>query len=342
VSGARTAARALALVGLAALVVAQTPPSEENILDEVDAPETQAERDLERLGPEKTRGRATQRLKNAVDAVAGGPGMRMPVIGIDQVVKCDDPRMEDLQDAVRYYAKAHGLPSGLDALRDAIDTASAVGRSEVGVGRTAADAAIEERLGKGRWDLFYAMDAIRRVKAAACAGRDTRVGSAGPPGGLGKTAYVAGGAAALALGVLALSGGGGDSTPNNTPPRVDLSSSYGSYAGSLAVTGSTGCVRPGSSTAVQLTLSGNPDGSSFVLNKGGLPFAGTLRADRSFEAEYVGPLSGFFALPSGSSVRWRVNGAVQGSQLAITGTINVTSGACAQNDIQTAVTATKS
>jgi hypothetical protein len=87
VSGARTAARALALVGLAALAGAQTPPSEENILDEVDAPETQAERDLERLGPEKTRGRATQRLKNAVDAVAGGPGMRMPVTGIDQVVK---------------------------------------------------------------------------------------------------------------------------------------------------------------------------------------------------------------------------------------------------------------
>lgn len=170
-SGARTAARALALVGLAALAGAQTPPSEENILDEVDAPETQAERDLERLGPEKTRGRATQRLKNAVDAVAGGPGMRMPVTGIDQVVKCDDPRMEDLQDAVRYYAKAHGLPSGLDALRDAIDTASAVGRSEVGVGRTAADAAIEERLGKGRSRSPAARAACDRARPRPCSSR---------------------------------------------------------------------------------------------------------------------------------------------------------------------------
>ena len=336
----------LAAIGLGAMASAQAPPPppEEDILDEINSPESQADRDVERLGPEKARAGATQRLKDALDQVAGGKGMRMPVIGIDQVVKCDDPRVEDLEDALRYYARAHGLPTGLDALRDAVETAQAVGGSDVGVRGAAGQAALEQQLGKGLWDMLYTLDALRRLKAAArpCPEPDRKVSSTGRAGGLGKPAYVAGAAGVLALGALALSAGGDDTTtPDNSPPRVDLTSSYGNYAGNLTVTGSTGCARPGSSTPVAIALSGNPDGSNFVLNKGGLPFPGTLRADRSFDAEYVGPLSGFAGLPNNSAVRWRLMGSVSGTQLAATGVMNVTSGPCAQNDVMTSVTATK-
>ena len=333
---------ASAPAGLASMPVQQPAPPQpgEDILEEINSPEAQADRDLERMGRTKTREQASRRLKAAVDRVAAPGGIRMPLIDVDSVVKCDDPRVQDLEDAVRYYVRAHGLPTGAEELKDLSETSQAVGDSEVGLGGEAARAARAERFGTGEWDLWYALDALRRIKARPCPG-PTTIGSTGQRGGRGKAVYIAGGAAAVTLGALALSGGGDDAAPDNTPPRVDLTSAYGSYAGNLAITGSTGCGRPGSSMPVQVTLSGNPDGSNFVYNKGGLIFAGTLRADRSFEVEYVGTINGFPGLPNGSGIRWRLTGALQGSQLTAAGVMNVNSGPCAQNDIMTSVMATR-
>src|SRR5688500_1089534 len=67
---------------------------------EEESPEARADRDVEELGEEKAREKASEQLKDALKDVQAEP-----------CPKPGDPAVEKLRDAIRYYARAHRLPS---------------------------------------------------------------------------------------------------------------------------------------------------------------------------------------------------------------------------------------
>lgn len=185
-------------------------PEQEDILDEIESPENEALRDLERMGETRTREKAVSNLKSALVLVWEPDGTFYH--------ESDYLRdIERLRDAVRYYAQAHGLSSNIDALIDELETIQGLS-SRVDPAMAAQE--MEKKFGKGYAAFWTSIDRLRKdkLRRGEKAARSERA-AAGPAegGGLstGKKVAIgaAGGGALLVAGIAA---GGGEANP--TPP----------------------------------------------------------------------------------------------------------------------------
>ena len=233
-------------------------PPKEDILDEIDTPEDEASRDLERMGETKTRKEACGRLTFALYTVREDG---------NDLSRSNSDRIQQLRDAVRYYARAHGLTTNVDELMDDLDLQRAAlslppaERSEA-ERRTEA----EKRWGKCHAYFWTAVAKLQERKALeAAAPAPPRPVSAADPtrdkgleawaacrschpfgvadaprdkGGLSKVAIgVGAGAVLVGVGVLA-AGGGSDasaSTPAAPAPPLTPFNPAGPYDVTLTV-----------------------------------------------------------------------------------------------------------
>jgi hypothetical protein len=304
-----------------------------------DTPEAQAERDLAKLGEEKAREHATRLLTDAYRNWDEAPGRRR---------SCDQ-EAEDLRYAIRYYARAHGLPASLDDLADMIHLWwQAAAQGLAGSETTAAYVKI---FGRGAYPFDKAVEELKKVSEQPCPEPHAAAGTTGASRLGGRKAAIIGGAAAGAGAVLALAAGGGGSSrpaPATTPPATqppDVTSLHGTYTGRLVTAGSTisGCGRAATAPC-NATLGGSANGTPATVSFGGdLPSTGVLRASGTLESfTYQGPANGLGALPAGTVIQWQQQGSVTNGVLRLEGRATVTSaGACNGAVIPTTVEATK-
>lgn len=288
---------ALVMASIAAPVSAQQPapapppqPPREDILDEIDTPEEEASRDLEKLGERATRAKACKRMRE------GHP---------------TDPVREKLRYAVRYYARAHGLNPNVDELIDELEIRFGLRfRSDPQLLRSVeegeAEGEAQKRWGKGYLDFWKALSILRKDKAREASAPAPRgpVSATEPArdkGGLSKNAKIAIGAGAgvVLVGVVA-AGGGSDSLPSTSPtppPPLAPFNPAGIYDVTLTVRSDPGGNAPRigmePSVALNVTVAGStmqytcPPGTH--INPGGGPVDLTTGA---FNAAGSGPFAG--------------------------------------------------
>jgi hypothetical protein len=318
-------------------VFAQQPPGAP--APEADTPEARANRDLAKLGEEKARAEATRLLRDAYYNWDQAPGTR----------KSCDQEAEDLRYAIRYYARAHGLPASLDELAEMIRLWwQAAAQGLAGSGTTADFVRV---FGDAAYPFDKAVEELEKASEQPCPEPHAAAGTTGASRLGGRKAAIIGGAAAGAGAVLALAAGGGGSSrpaPATTPPATqppDVTSLHGTYTGRLVTAGSTisGCGRAATAPC-NATLGGSANGTPATVSFGGdLPSTGVLRASGTLESfTYQGPANGLGALPAGTVIQWQQQGSVTNGVLRLEGRATVTSaGACNGAVIPTTVEATK-
>ncbi|MGE0456006.1 MAG: hypothetical protein AB7Q30_20915 [Vicinamibacteria bacterium] len=161
------------------------PPKPQEEKPDPNAPEARAERDLDKLGEQATQEQAAWALDDALQNIRDHEGPIPP----------DDPVVDDLRDAVRYYLRAHRLPTDLGELMDLVQVLWGAAESEVGKGGRAAFERVEKlqeegRFGSTPWNLAIALGHLRYFKAKAAAARSSAPaqtggapGPAQPPSG---------------------------------------------------------------------------------------------------------------------------------------------------------------
>lgn len=129
------------------------------------APEARAERDLARLGEQATREQAVKGLDDAmrnVEDVEDAEGRVAP----------DDLRVADLEDAVRYYLRAHGQHRTPGELFELIELLYGLSRSDLGLGAAAGRDAFTQMMRDGQFGsvpyrLVFALHRLRELRRAA-------------------------------------------------------------------------------------------------------------------------------------------------------------------------------
>ena len=322
------------------------PPEPETILDEIDTPaQVQADKDLKTLGQDKTRAKAIESLRKANAELD-----QLDEDGKSGALTSDSPEVARLREAVRYYARAHGLSADIDDLIDTYGNLQGAARSDVQLPRAETTEEIVKRnkelradltkqFGAGFGDLFDALYTLRAWKAAAAQQAPT------PPrtitsaqedsggGGLGKKAYVAAAVVALGAGAVALGGGSSSAAAPGAPPP-DFAARYNNKTFN-AMLRISGCVQHEGQLVIETTY--NPTTNVLVIVKGGLPFTSEQfdPATGRFRARHRGrvnfPGLGFVDLD------WPVDGVHGGNTIAGSGPAMLTSnpGACPGGPPQT-------
>lgn len=267
---------------------------------EEESPEARADRDLEELGDEKAREQASEQLKDALNDLQAEP-----------CPKPGDPAVEKLRDAIRYYARAHRLPSSLANLRAAFAVLR-VPRSGVGGRGTQS-----KRLGASGhlfMDMVNWLYDLDKAAAQPCTPPPKTVSAAEPGangGGLSRNAKLGAGAGLVVIGggALLLGGDSGDNGVGNQP---DFSGLSGSFNTTMIVR----CAQQQSSTMVPVTMTVSTAEASCTdasqqgpcrqctKSKGGLPVPCTIDKNGRYHGIFSGPISNLFFVQNGANIRW--------------------------------------
>jgi len=175
-----------------------------------ETPEARATRHIAEHGEAKVRAQAVVELWNALDG---------------RIKVCPEDLEEEkatVEEAMRYYAKAHGLTTNIEELMDNVDIATAAAGGDLGRPRPEATEGLKKIWGNGARYLFEAVRKLRELKKCE-APKPVSSTDTGGGGGLSKNARIgigAGGGVAL-IGVLA-AGGGTDPAPStpSQPPAL--------------------------------------------------------------------------------------------------------------------------
>jgi hypothetical protein len=277
----------------------------EDILGEMETPaEREAARDLERLGEAKTRERAAERLEKAYQAARERetPG---------QPLKPDDPKALALEEAIRYYARAHGLPTNIKELFEDIQVIDGVMKAAFEDPKLREKGQfsdhIQKRWGTGAYWMRLSVEWMMKLRLgneAPPAAAPTRQTTQARPdgGGMSKGTKIAIGAGAGAAALIAVAAGGGGSSapPASAPTPAPTPSAFnpaGVYDVTLAVVsdpaGNAARIGMESSLWLNVTVAGStmqytcPPGSH--INPGGGPVDVITGA---FNAAGAGPFAG--------------------------------------------------
>jgi hypothetical protein len=228
---------AVLMASIAAPVSAQQPAPAPPPVETRERPEAEASRDLERMGETQTRKDACGRLTFALHTVREDG---------NDLSRSNSDRIQQLRDAVRYYARAHGLTTNVDELMDDLDLQrAALSDPQRQLPAEEKRSEAEKRWGKCHayfWTAVAKLQERKALEAAApapprpvSAADPTRdksleawaacrschpVGLADPApdkGGLSKNAKIGAGVGAVLVGVGVLAAGGGSDASASTP-----------------------------------------------------------------------------------------------------------------------------